>query len=376
MKKLLTLFIAALLLFAAACSESAVQPNAAEDPNAQSEANVEQDVIPVVTKAPTAVPSTPEPTPEPTEEPTPEPTATPEPTRVPREGDFAVNFPDYDTGVDADYSYQSDELKIAITVHPTTMRDEAGNRDLAETYYVADIWVRNLNSLRMLFAKGEFYKGSEDGDKLASRENAILAVNGSFCQGMVLCEGKVLQGLRKNKGWNSCAVCLIYKDGTLKTFYLSNEKFDIDQEIENGAWFGWQFGPIVIRDHEEGPGATRYHGMGYKARNILGYYEPGHYAIVTCDCRGDDARGMNEYMMVDLMKSTGVKDAFNLDGGTSAVLVFMGEIINKPVVGNNNGVIVYGRPLMDMFSFGEYDAESGAFQDLSTLTAAKFLGKE
>jgi exopolysaccharide biosynthesis protein len=110
--------------------------------------------------------------------------------------------------------------------------------------------------------------------------------------------------------------------------------------------------------------------MGFKARNILGYYEPGHYVVVTCDNRGDDAQGMNEYMMVDLMKSLGVKDAFNLDGGTSAVLGFMGEVINHPTLRNDNGSLVEGRPIGDMLLFGE-PGEDGAFVDLSALTAAK-----
>jgi exopolysaccharide biosynthesis protein len=189
-------------------------------------------------------------------------------------------------------------------------------------------------------------------------------------QGLVIKDGQVLQGLRQNKGWNSGAVGILYRDGTMKTFYLENEPLDPDREIKNGALYGWQFGPIIIRDHEPGPGATRYHGMGYKARNMLGVYEPGHYVIVTCDNRGEDARGMNELMMVDIMKSLGVKDAFNLDGGTSAVMVFMGKVINRPTLRNDNGTMVEGRPLLDMLIFGEC-GEDGSFRDLSTLTPSK-----
>ena len=101
---------------------------------------------------------------------------------------------------------------------------------------------------------------------------------------------------------------------------------------------------------------------------MLGYYEPGHYVIVYCDNYGETSQGMNEVMMIDLMKSLNVKDAFNLDGGTSTVLVFMGQVINHPTSEKKNGTVVYGRPLMDMFIFGEC-GEDGAFIDLSTLTA-------
>lgn len=379
MKKTLLLCAAVLLLFTAACGEPVDTPHA-ESPAQETQSNpiVEESIVVAsATEQPTAVPATPEPTeaptPEPTEEPTPEPT--PEPTRAPREGDICPNFPDYDTGVDADYSYQSDELRIAITVHQENLADVKQNRELMSTYYIADIWVRNIRSMHTAFAKGEFNKHSERGNELAVRENAVLAINGSQNQGLVLQNGKVLQKLRKNKGWNSGAVGLFYRDGSFKTFYLKTETFNLDKEIENGALYGWQFGPVIIRDGEEGPGATSYGGMGYKARNILGYYEPGHYVVVTCDNQHKNANGMDAQMMINLMKSLGVKEAFNLDGGTSAVLVFMGEVINRPTTETVNGKTVYGRPLLDMFVFGEC-GEDGNFVDLSTLTASKFKAIE
>ncbi len=369
-----------LVLLVVACGEPAVQPQQTEATPAPQEASApveESDVVIIATPEPTEVPTLPPteeptPTPEPTEAPTP----TPEVTRVPREGDIAVNFPDYDTGADADYSYQSDELRIAITVHQENLRDERQNRDLSETYYIADIWVRNINSMRQIFGYGTYGKRSEYGLDMAIRENAVLAINGSYNQGLILYKGEVLQNLRANKGWNSGAVGIIYQDGSLKTFYLKTESFDVKKEIQNGAFYGWQFGPIIIRDGEQGPGALSYSNMGYKARNILGYYEPGHYVVVYCDNQHKDANGMDAQMMVNMMKSLGVKEAFNLDGGTSAVLVFMGEVINQPTTEKKNGSVLYGRPLIDMFGFGEYDEATDAFVDLSTLTADKMLGKE
>lgn len=327
------------------------------------------DIISVLTPEET---ETPLPTTAPTDTPapaTPETTETPAPTRAPRAGDITEHFPDYDTGVDADYSYQSDELRIAIRVYHEIMHYK--DRDLPETYYVADIWIRNLNSFRTAFAHGEFNTGDEDGDVLARRENAILAVNGSFNQGLVIRNGELLQGLRKDKGWNSGAACIIYKDGSMKTFKLKRETLYPAREIEQDAWYGWQFGPILIRDYEEFSGATVYGELGYKARNMLGYYEPGHYVIVNCDAYRDDAAGMTAEMMVNVMKSLGVKEAFNLDGGISAAMVFMGEIINHPTPHYTDGQRIEGRELVDMLVFGEYD-ENGVSPDLSTLHADKF----
>ncbi len=315
-----------------------------------------------VTEEPTMVPTA-EPTETPTAEPTPEPTPEPVATRAPREGDIAtVNFPDYDTGVDADYSYQSDELRIAIKV--------VTDKEAVQKIYIADIWMRNLDSFRTVFADDENIKKTEQGDVLAKRENAILAVNGSFNQGLVVHSGKSYNRARSPKGWNSQAYCVIYKDGTMKTFLLKNETFNLNKELKNGAWHVWQFGPILIRNYEPGPDYARYK-LGYKARNMLGYYEPGHYVLVTCDAYQSDAKGMTEEDMMQFMKSLGVKEAFNLDGGVSSVMVFMGEVINRPTPHGDE----QGRPLTDMLVFAEYDADGNA-PDLSAVTPDKFMGHD
>ena len=64
------------------------------------------------------------------------PAAATKPSRAPLPGDIVgVRFPDYDTGANAEYSYQSDELRIAVD-----KVEEDG-----VTFYVADIWMRNIN---------------------------------------------------------------------------------------------------------------------------------------------------------------------------------------------------------------------------------------
>ena len=39
--------------------------------------------------------------------------------------------------------------------------------------------------------------------------------------------------------------------------------------------------------------------------------------------------------MAEVMKSYGVKTAYNLDGGGSSTLYFNGQVINKPTTGGN-----------------------------------------
>ena len=370
MKKWISILFAALMLFSVmtACAE---KPKEAEEPAAETaqptDAPEEHFAVAVdaPTDAPTAVPLTPEPTEESTEAPTSVPTAeavVPEATRAPKDGDIAtVNFPNYDTGKDADYSYQSDELRIAIKIHADT--------EAHQTYYVADIWMRSLDSFRTGFAHGKFNSGREEGDDFAKRENAILAVNGNFNQGLTLHAGELVKKAQEAKKWNSSGIGILYKDGTFKSFNLKRDKFNINTELKNGAWHGWQFGPALIQNGEIAQDLNR---SPIASRNMIGYYEPGHYVIVTCDEARDDAIGISEIDMGNYMKALGVKEAFNLDGGTSAVMVFMGQIINNPTPRiDKDGKTVAGRPLVDMLLFAEYDAD-GKAPDLSTITAVKF----
>ncbi len=315
-------------------------------------------------------PRTPEPspTPSPTPEPTltPEPTPTPEPTREPRPGDIAVNFPNYDTGADADYSYQSDELRVAIRI--------TVDKETQQTHYVADLWIRNIDYFRTGFGRGKFNTGTEDGDKLAKRENAVFAVNGSYNRGLTFHNGTRTKGFlaAEKNNFTTWGTCFLYRDGTMKTYDLRSQSVNYSKAVKDGLWQAWQFGPALVQDGELAPNLTL---KTRDPRNALGYYEPGHYVVVTCDGSRKDALGMTVTELAELMKGLGVKEAMNLDGGISAVMVFMGEIINRPEARKtDDGKTVYGRPLVDMLLFAAYD-QDGKAPDLATLSASRYNGK-
>ena len=333
------------------CTGQQNEPQAAVQ-DTQAPQTVDDQVEPVTTEAPTQAP-TPEPTeeltPVPTDTPAPTDTPTPAPTREPEEGDVCANFPDYDTGVDADYSYQSDELRIAIK--------KVVDEENVLTYFVADIWLRNYRSFRTAFGNGDFNSGTEPADSMCQRERAVLGITGSYNNGLTLHNGVRYKGISREL---TREICVIYRDGKMKTMDYSAAKFNDKKAVENGAWQAWQFGPIFISDGVAKNGykenATRH------PRCMLGYYEPGHYVLVLVDGRqGKEGYsiGMNYYEQVELMKSLGCVEAYNLDGGESVRMVFMGEVINHPS-GDRDGDGVADRNLLDMLVFAEYDLEGNA----------------
>ena len=327
-------------------------------------------------------------------QPTPTPsilTPTPAPTRMPLPGDIAnVNFPDYDTGAGAEYSYQSNELRIAVN-----KVEEDG-----VTYYVADIWMRNINCFRTAFSSGEYRGTREHAEKIAQDNKAVLAVNGDFLNGLVIRNGVLyrkanlrpiptpvptptsvpVSTLEPGLSFPAEAVepvetaapqqiedprpqratCVLYYNGQMVT--EEYDAFRSDTSMEQGAWQGWQFGPTLVRN---GEAAKDVKAQGRNPRCLLGYYEPGHYCIAMIDGRQKGySMGMNFSEMIDLSLRLGLKEAYNLDGGGSAIMVFNGEIINQP---SGTGE---ARKLPDMVVIGEYLAPEQLFEPTPSPTSS------
>lgn len=215
------------------------------------------------------------------------------------------------------------------------------------TYYVADVRLNNINCFRTAFAKDQFGKNiKENVLSIAERHNAILTTSGDY-YGMNASRTVIRNGKLYRKSNNDGDLCVLYRDGTMKTFY-NNEMFDADAEMENGAWQAWSFGPSLFE--KDGTPITTYGGYlaGAHPRCAIGYYEPGHYVFVVVDGRAADySQGLTMVGMANLMKDLGCAVAYNLDGGQSAQMAFDGEFVNQPYKG--------GRVVSDILYIGEVE---------------------
>ena len=295
------------------------------------------------------------------------PDVTPMPTRAPVEGDVATDrFPAFDTGADADWSYQSDELRVAIRRYE--------NEEDQIVYYVADVWIRNSSSFRMESGKGGFGKGREDPEDFASRVNAVFAVSGTMDSGLVVHNGKKYQNVENSDIAFRSGIVVIYRDGSVKMIDRSKSesfKFDSENKKNGGVLHALQFGPILLRDGEIQSGLKK---RERHPRILFGYCEPGHYVMVAVDGRTKNSIGMTEMEAAELMQAIGCESAINLDGGNSAVMLFMGKTINVPSGKDKDGDGVAGRNISDLLAFAEYDADGNA-TDLSEISADRVRGE-
>ncbi len=258
-------------------------------------------------------------TPAPVVQTTPKPEATaamstPTPTPLPA-GDFSDVFPQEDTGAGALYSYQSDDLRIAVTKV----------QENGITYYVADVWVQNISTFCTAFAQGQYGVGIRDNPlKTADANHAILAVTGDYYgarnHGIVIRNGVLYRdSLYKD-------VCVLYYDGSMETY--TKDEFDMQSAVDKQAWQLWSFGPMLLAD---GQPVEAFSGSinGKNPRCGIGYYEPGHYCLVVVEGRGKESSGMTMAEFSQMFYSLGCQTAYNLDGGATAEMIFQGQVVNN-----------------------------------------------
>ena len=243
-------------------------------------------------------------------------------------------------------SYQSEDINIQIT------NQKVGNT----VYYIADIHLRYVNNLRSAFGSAD-----ENGDDLyvlgksslapaseiISRVNAVLAINGDYYGARE--NGYVFRNFKLYRDMPRADVGALYADGSFRNF--EKNAFDVQTEIQNGLYQTMGFEPTLVTG---GKALSGYRGgiASANPRSGFGYYEPGHYCFVVADGRQEGysvGPTIDEFAV--FFEGIGVQEAYNLDGGKSSQMYFMGKLVNKP--SGYNGKESSLRSLTDMFYIGE-----------------------
>lgn len=228
-----------------------------------------------------------------------------------------------------DNSYKSKDISVTIEK----------NQNNGITWYVADIYLRNIDNFKTALAKDQFGKGITEATlDMADRVNAIVSISGDYYgnheTGIVVRNGKLYRKTQLND------VMIMNNDGSMQTF--DNNTFNPNDVVKNGAWQAWSFGPMLL---DNGQPMTKFNSNlnPLNPRAAIGYYEPGHYCLVIVDGRQPGySDGISLKDFSQLFADMGCKAAYNLDGGQTAVMTFMGKWVNQPYKdGRNCSDIVY-----------------------------------
>lgn len=204
--------------------------------------------------------------------------------------------------------------------------------------YVADVTLSSADYLKTALAQNSYGTNvTAKTSVTAAENNAILAVNGDYyganSSGYVIRNGVVYRDSVREDASNGDLA--IYKDGSFKIIY--ENQISADQLVQDGVVNLLAFGPSLVENSEISVGINTEVGqaMASNPRTAIGIIDENHYIIVVSDGRTSESKGLSLYQMAEVMKSYGVKTAYNLDGGGSSTLYFNSQVINKPTTGGS-----------------------------------------
>ena len=233
-----------------------------------------------------------------------------------------------ETATVTDTSYSDDNISVTLT------KKTVSNTQV----YIADVTVSSSEYLKTAFAQNTYGNNvTAKTSETAANNNAILAVNGDYyganTTGYVIRNGVVYRDTVREDSSNGDLA--IYKDGSFKIIY--EDQVSADQLVKDGVVNLLAFGPSLVENGEIVVDTNSEVGqsMSSNPRTAIGIIDENHYIIIVSDGRTSESEGLSLYQMAEIMKSYGVKTAYNLDGGGSSTLYFNGQVINKPTTNGN-----------------------------------------
>jgi len=299
---------------------------------------------------------------------TPEPTQTPMPTLAPskeiwpdlppltQEGYLAAESGQLEfvhaDGENGLWLYISEGLRIQI--------QRFSDPNMPLIWYEADIRTKGEERLHSVPADPKrSYSVMNKPEAIARANRLIFAMNDDqFVQrrsdkrtiGIIVRDGKAYSNttLRNgNAAFPTLETMALFPDGNLRVF--QSREYTAQDYIDMGATDIFAFGPILIRDGVINEKLNELWVNSIQPRCGFGMVEPYHYVCVVAEGRHKGTDGTNFLWLANRLRTLGVTQALNLDGGNTAALVFMGEKLNT---NNNTGPDANVRSISGMIAIG------------------------
>lgn len=189
-----------------------------------------------------------------------------------------------------------------------------------------------------------------------------VSVNNSRKTGVVIRDGEILYDDRYSEKqitdslFPNLDTLAFYPDGSLSVHH--SYELTAQEYIDRGAYDVLSFGPYLIKDGVLSEKAYDTSDTR-NPRAAVGMVEPGHYVAIMCEGRLTRSSGVTMSYLAKLMRNKGCQVAFNLDGGQTAVVVFMGKQLNQ--IGAYDGGKTNSRPTSEVMGIG-YSEQVGTYE--------------
>ena len=197
-------------------------------------------------------------------------------------------------------------------------------------------------------------------ETLAQTARLVFGINGDYyiyrednkATGNIIRNRQVLYNHTRTMAFPNLDTMALRDDGSMSVYDV--QEITADALLAQGdVHDALSFGPWLVRD-----GRLRvWNGKNSEAvepRNAIGMVEPGHYKVVTVEGRfnkGVGPAGVSLNMLGQMLYAQGVQQGFNLDGGNTAVLIFMGKKLNRTASKSGNGE-TQPRNMSELFGIG------------------------
>lgn len=183
--------------------------------------------------------------------------------------------------------------------------------------------------------------------KLCRGNDAVFGITGDYINfnynpdGVQLRRGQIY---REGGPQESFA---FFPDGTMRL--IDPQTTTAQELLDAGVRDSWAFGPVLVRDGAAENDTEHFLADGLSPRCAIGMISPYHFISVVSGWGGQ----LRIPQLTDIFLHYGTEVAYNMDGGNSTSVVFMGEMLNYVAYVANVG---YGiRRLCDMVMFLQSD---------------------
>lgn len=217
------------------------------------------------------------------------------------------------------------------------VRVEENQFDEGTKIYVAYIQISDPSQLRTAVINPEKFGSTRTKtvSYLARENNAVIAINGdNFIDDPVKTsfEYRMTQKIR-SKANRLKDILIIDSKGDFHLFVKSEGIKEFPAELKKDGLTlvnAFTFGPALVKDGQllELDDNYGYNPGGREPRAAIGQLGPLSYVLVIVQGKGrNDGTGLSQGKLAEYMYNLGCVQAFNLDGGNSAEMVFGDQII-------------------------------------------------
>lgn len=246
------------------------------------------------------------------------------------------------------WAYRTDDL--GIDIERVSATNSAGK---PVTYYVADIHMKDLSEFRPGFgSEAHSGRGAALPWVQARRAKAVLWLTGDNLihdqqekKGILIRDGRLF--------WSANAedTLAIYPDMSMRI--IQRQRTNAETLLEDGVENAYSFGPALVSGGVINSSAKYDSMTRANPRSGIGEIEPGHFIAIVVERRAmRDSVGLTLEEFAALFADYGCQTAYNLNGGRSAAMVFMGEQLNSHAGGGADPDGSVQRTVADGLMFG------------------------